>query len=103
METKFIEATNGPNNWGKFMLGRFTLDEWRIRSVIAGDVESRGLLGGRGWTSNHVLVLDLQTGEGAMFRPPGSVTADLNDKHQIWVCPLFEPFLEWLYKQDLTD
>jgi hypothetical protein len=19
-----------------------------------------------------------------------------------WVCPLFEPFLEWLYQQDLT-
>jgi len=25
------------------------------------------------------------------------------DKHQLWVCVLFEDFLTWLYKQDLTD
>jgi hypothetical protein len=28
MQVKFIEATNGPQNWGKFMLGRFDSDEW---------------------------------------------------------------------------
>lgn len=47
-------------------------------------------------------VLDLQTGEGAFFRPGGYAAADL-EKHRVWVCPLFEPFLEWLYRQDLTD
>ena len=46
--------------------------------------------------------LRLQTGEGAMFRPGGSPAADL-DKHAVWVCPLFQPFLAWLYEQDLTD
>lgn len=65
METKFIEAMNRadgqPFNWGKFMVARFTGDEWRRRS--------------------H----------------------DLNEKHKIWVCPLYEPFLEWLYRQDVRD
>jgi hypothetical protein len=48
----------------------------------------------------YIFVLDLQTGEGAMFRHGGFARADLN-KHKIWVCPLFEPFLEWLYEQDV--
>src|SRR6266568_9619596 len=61
------------------------------------------MLSERGWTSDHLLVLDLQTGEGAIFRPGGSARADLNEKHQVWVCPLFEPFMEWLYKQDTPD
>jgi hypothetical protein len=45
-----------------------------------------------------VWVLDLQTREGAAFKLGGSVQADLT-KHQIWVCPMYEPFLEWLYQQ----
>ncbi len=98
METKFIEATNGPYNWGKFMLGRFTPEEWAQRSKV----DKGSMLGGRGWDHKHLLVLDLQTGEGTVFRPGGSAKADLN-KHKIWVCPLYEPFLNWLYKQDLTD
>src|SRR6266702_1985984 len=46
----------------------------------------------------------LRTGEGAFFRVhrQGVASADL-DKHQIWVCPMFEPFLNWLYKQDVSD
>jgi hypothetical protein len=57
-----------------------------------------------GWTNKHRLVLDLQTGEGNIFYavPSGYPKADL-DKHKVWVCPLFEPFLGWLYQQDLTD
>jgi hypothetical protein len=98
METKFIDATNGKLNWGKFMLGRFTPEEWARRSTVDGGP----MLGGRGWDRRHLLVLDLQTGEGAVFSPGGSARADLN-KHKIWVCPLYEPFLTWLYKQDLAD
>ena len=49
-----------------------------------------------------MLVVDLETGEGAMFSPGGLAAADLQ-KHRIWVCPMFEPFLAWLYKQDLSD
>ena len=39
---------------------------------------------------------------GAVFAPGGSPSHDLQ-KHRIWVCPMYEPFLNWLYKQDLTD
>lgn len=92
MESKFIEATNGPRNWGKFMVARFTDDEWSLRAAVDGGP----LLRGRGWDPAHVLVVDLQTGEGAIFMPGGYAKADL-DKHKIWVCPLFEPFLTWLY------
>lgn len=94
MKTKFIEATNG-FNWGKFAVSEFTNEEWHLRSNLPG-AEHERLLYGRGWDRAHLLVLDLQTGEGAIFRLGGSARADLQ-KHRIWVCPLFEPFLEWLY------
>jgi hypothetical protein len=99
VETKFIEATNGEQNWGKFMIGRFTPEEWANRSAI----DPRfSLIAGRGWSRDHIMVFDLQTGEGAIFKPGGHAPNDLR-KHAIWVCPMFEPFLEWLYQQDLTD
>lgn len=93
MKIKLVEVTNGPANWGKFLIGQFD-DEWSYKSVIDG----APLLSCRGWSPKHVLVLDLQTGEGAMFLPGGFAKADL-DKHCVWVCPLFEPFLTWLYAQ----
>lgn len=102
MITKIIEATNGPNNWGKFLLGRFDATEWARRSVVNTELTTP-LLRQRGWAPHHLLVLDLETGEGAIFRPGGLASADLNHKHQVWVCPLFEPFLTWLYTQDVTD
>lgn len=103
MQTKFIEASDGSNfNWGKFAVCRFTPEEWARRSEV--DVlTTRGLLSVVGWDSGNLLVLDLQTGEGARFKPGGLASADLNDKHQVWVCPMFEPFLTWLYTQDLSD
>jgi hypothetical protein len=100
MQTKFIEATNGPRNWGKFMVGRFDKDEWARRSAVSGG--KWPLLRAVGWSLDSLLVVDLQTGEGAIFLPGGFVPADL-EKHAIWVCPLFEPFLVWLYQQDLSD
>lgn len=102
METVFIEATNtesGGINHGKFMVGRFTPEEWSRASLV--NVDSCQLKF-RGWTPGHILVLDLQTGEGSIFRHGGCAKADL-DKHQIWVCPLFESFLHWLYSQDVSD
>lgn len=100
MQTRIIEATDATSfNHGKFMVSRFT-DEWMVRSSIDPD---RPLLSSVcGWSPDHLHVLDLQTGEGAIFRPGGYAKADL-DKHSIWVCPMFEPFLEWLYRQDLSD
>lgn len=97
MRTKIIEATNG-FNWGKFLLGEFD-HEWQVQSAVD---EGRALLSALGWTpsARHVWVLDLQTGEGAHFpvRERGHARSDLN-KHRIWVCPLYEPFLAWLYAQ----
>jgi hypothetical protein len=101
MKTKFIEATNGPQNWGKFMIGRFEREEWYRPSAVAPS-DRWPLMQTVGWRPDHLLVLDLQTGEGAIFGPYGLAHADL-EKHRIWVCPLFEPFLTWLYQQDLAD
>lgn len=96
MKIKIIGATNGMN-WGKFLVAQFDV-EWSRYSTLA---ESRlPLLRQCGWGPEHVWVLDLQTGEGAYFRHGGFASADLN-KHKIWVCPLFEPFLVWFYKQEL--
>ena len=97
MKTKLIEATSNGFNHGKFLVGRMDT-EWSVRSAVDG----RPLVSGRGWTRDHLWICDLATGEGACFRPGGLASADLN-KHAIWVCPLFEPLLAWLYRQDLTD
>lgn len=98
MQTKFIEAHSAEGNWGKFAVCRFNGDEWARRSKVVG----ASLLSTVGWGPEHYLILDLQTGEGAIFRPGGYVKADL-DKHAIWVCPLFEPFLEWLWQRQPFD
>ncbi len=106
MIRKFIEVTNhgdGGINFGKFMVARFEADDVTYQSQLeAGLGITASLIRGRGWGSEHLFVLDLQTGEGAMFRHGGLASADLR-KHGIWVCPMFEPFLEWLYRQDVTD
>jgi hypothetical protein len=103
MQTRIIEATQkadeGPN-WGKFCVARFDT-EWAQPSAIG--YPGLGLLDQCGWSRKHLWVLDCQTGEGAFFKPGGYAQYDLNEKHKIWVCPLFEPFLEWLYEQDLSD
>lgn len=101
MRTQFVEATNG-FNWGKFMIASFEADEWRREEHVTDEEHPptvpQPLLRGRGWGPDHRLIVDLQTGEGAIFYPHahGHAPADL-DKHRIWVCPMFEPFLAWLY------
>ena len=103
METKIIEARNSEvANWGKFLVGRFDIDEWARRSELPGAESPMPLLRRVGWGPEHIFVMDLQTGEGAIFRQGGFAPADLK-KHRIWVCPLYEPFLTWLYQQDLSD
>lgn len=92
MLSKMVELTNF-FYWGKFMVMKFTMEEWRVESQIG----SGSLLAGRGWTPKHLWVLDLQTGEGAFFLPGGHASYDL-ENHQIWVCPMFEVFLKWLYE-----
>jgi len=97
MQTKFIEVTNDNRNWGKFLLFRFD-HEVEYKSAFTGN----SLLREIGWSQDNIVVFDLQTGEGARFRPGGLVKADM-ENHKIWCCPMYEPFLEWLYKQDLTN
>lgn len=102
MDLHIIEAESG-FNWGKFGVAKFTRGEMRRPSFVDVGRPFTSLIGTRwGGVHDHVFVLDIQTGEGALFRPGGYPAADLT-KHQIWVCPLFEPFLTWLYQQDLTD
>jgi hypothetical protein len=67
--TKFIEVTNiktGGVNYGKFCVGLFDHEEWS-RAVHIDDEPSLSplsLLRVRGWRPReHVLVMDLQTGE----------------------------------------
>jgi hypothetical protein len=95
VETKIIE-THGAGNWGKFLVARFT-DE---REYVSALPEARGALPLARWHPSTLLVLDLATGEGALFTPWGWHIADLR-KHQVWVCPMFEGFLGWLYAQHL--
>lgn len=99
-----IEVTNGAN-WGKFAVGRFEDEEWAWPTHVgeAGPSNIVGpLLAHTGWNPAALWVLDIQTREGAAFRHGGYAKADL-EKHAIWVCPMFEPFLEWLYEQDVAD
>lgn len=99
MKTRFVEVTQdiaAGSNWGKMLVGTFDREEWMRRQQLPGAADT-GMLLSRGWTPGNVLVLDLQTGEGAIFRPGGSAQADLT-KHRVWVCPMFEPFLVWLYE-----
>jgi hypothetical protein len=99
METKIIEATDSAqSNRSQFMVCRFD-QEWSWRSNIVSAETPRDSVG---WSRGVLLVLDLQTGEGAVFKPGGYAKDDL-DRHQIRVCPMFEPFLGWLYEQPLED
>lgn len=101
MKTKIIEATQGVGgpNHGKFLIAHLDM-EWERKSAATGP--GRPLLARIGWAPGHIIVFDLQTCEGAAFRPGGIPSADI-EKHRIWVCPLFEPLLKWLYEQDLSD
>ncbi len=98
MKTRLIEAFSDSGNWGKFLIGKL---EDELGPPSAARPHAR-LLASRGWPPEDLIVFDLETGEGAVFHPGGLAAADL-DAHRIRVCPLFEPFLEWLYAQDLDD
>lgn len=105
MNVKIIEATQDIErgmNHGKFLLAQLDIEEFTTPSLVNG-----GLLlpqiGYWEFDPHWLWVLDLQTREGAYFHVGhGSARADLQ-KHRVWVCPLFEPFLEWLYTQRVAD
>ena len=97
MQTFFVEAGNG-FNWGKFLVAKFDPEEWQRRAQFPGCEDTGRMLLGRGWSpERHHFVMDLQTGEGAMFALDGFPDYDLQEKHAIWTCPMFLPFLRWLY------
>jgi hypothetical protein len=110
MKSKIIEVTNDGFNWGRFWLGIPDADEWGHKSAVEkgmgldGEAHARSVLHTAGWSLlSHTFVLfDLVTCEGAAFNPGGSASADLA-KHQIWVCPMYEPFLVWLYEHAPRD
>jgi len=53
MVNVFIEVTNGPQNWGKFMVARFD-EEWKRKSVVVEkDI-------GPGWGLNWPTLADNQ-------------------------------------------
>lgn len=92
VSTKIIEAATSIN-WGRFLLQRFEEKEWSYESCFF-----RTSL----WTGTPppppptaLWVLDLITGEGALFDLAKPLEEQLA-QHQVWVCVLFEPFLAWL-------
>ena len=88
---------------GVGMGGRFMGEGWSRTSVVSdayihdsgsnhlAGMIGRPLLGQVGWAPHHIMATDLQTSEGAIFHPGGLARYDL-DKHQLWVCVLFEEF-----------
>lgn len=96
MILRYVEVTNDFNH-GKFLVGIFEKTDWDVPAAILGGQGLSGALLRRcGWGQEHFLLFDLQTGEGAVLRHGGMPKADL-DKHQVWVCPMYEPFLAHLY------
>lgn len=86
-------------NWGKFLVCRYDRDELLEPARFPG-CQGQRLVDLRGPGRDHIWVLDLATGEGARFavNVADQFTAKRYlDEHKVWVCPLFEPFLYWLY------
>jgi len=102
VQTYLFESVADPftlDNWGAFLVA--VPDEiewgWRSRALPAGAPLPEMF----GWNSRQAWVMDLRTGEGAIFTMGGDARADL-DAHRIHVTAQFEAFLEWLYGQDLA-
>lgn len=100
MISKIIEGLT-PGNYGKFLVARFTEEEWAYRSRHPQC--DAPLLRSIGYGPHTMMVFDLQTGEGALFGTNPYAYTDLLDKHRIWVCVVFQAFLMWLGRQDLSD
>ncbi len=100
MLTKFIEVTDPTQfNWGKFVISQYEAEEWARMSQISG---APSLLRDRGFEGGDIWVMDLQTRESACINFNTDPVHQL-EKHRIWVCPMFSPFLQWLWQQDLSD
>jgi hypothetical protein len=100
METIYIEATSkrtGPGQYFTFAVSQFTDLERQRRSQITKTTLLPMLM-----TNYQILhILDMQTGEGAIFRFRGDPEGD-RLRHQIKTSPIFPDFLAWLYQQDVS-
>lgn len=104
MRSKIIEVCQPtPVNWGKFMIAEFDENETSYISVITKS-PLLPAIGYWGEENKWLWLLDLQTGEGALFPVSSKGNAKYQlDKHKIWVCLLYEPLLEWLYQNYKGD
>ncbi len=105
MQLKFVEVGHPVDkdglggNWGKFAVGRWTVQELGEKTQFPG-CEGQRIASLHGWGGDHVWLFDLQTGESARFYINNPVPVDVRSQlknHQIWVCPMFEPFMVWLW------
>ena len=101
MKTRLVEVTDGAF-YGKFLVGKFDEAEWRHEGEIPKESIIRpvpyALLDICGWSRDHLLVLDLETGNGTIFRPGGALDYDMEKRKMGYVCPLYRTFLGWLYE-----
>jgi len=92
MEARIIEVVNGMC-WCKFLVARLGPDELEHPSLVDLGRPALGPL-----YSADLLVIDIETNEGALFcltkRPQDALR-----KHRIWIGPLFGSFLTWLCEQ----
>jgi hypothetical protein len=94
-----IAEPRTPYNWGLFMVLVPDGNEWSWQSKVVPSLEP--VLGNFGWTPQHVIVMDIRTGEAAIFNPASGQPKVELDEHRIYTSPHFKPFLEWLYAQDI--
>lgn len=101
MKTKVIEVEEPvPGFWCKFMIGVFT-DEWGHRPVVdAPEYEATSLLRQLGWSRDHYLILDLESGQGAIFHRGSHPEWDERTKG-LSRNPMLVPLWKWLQTQDL--
>jgi hypothetical protein len=110
VKSKFLEVTNKAN-WAKLQLLQWEPSDLARPSLVQkGKVLLNAVQVRRGDAADPltaVFVRDLQTQEGCEFYP--SPEADCKtqlDMHRVWVCPLFYPFVSWLfanYQGDVTS
>lgn len=98
MRTRIIQVTNDDKNWGKFLVGQFDINEWQVPCAYP-EGSTTSVMRARGMHEHQYLVMDLETKEGGIFGLNGMPVIDLDTKHQVWVCPMYSPFLGWLSAQ----
>lgn len=108
MDAQFAEVTDGIA-YGKFMVARLDTAELNAPSAMPEAPPGTRLLtysGRRRMNDHTTLVIDLQRGTAAAWPLNGPVS---NARHYLTehlrglerlVCPMYIPFVGWLYEQD---